>query len=165
MSQYPPNWESIAHQIRERDRFRCVLCGRNDLPLHVDHVRPISEGGSHLPLNLRTLCESCHIRRHPNMSMDPYWQQSLYTHETNLVEWRRWQRYLRRKMLFRRVRRTVRMTVKVMGIITIGLLVFAATLIAQTDRSWRRRATYKKRRTWSWRRTTRYRRRRRRAWL
>ncbi len=73
-SQYPQNWDYIAHWVRGRDRNQCTNCGRRDLPLHVDHIRPLSEGGSNDPSNLRTLCEDCHTRRHANMWDDPYWQ-------------------------------------------------------------------------------------------
>ena len=65
-----------------RDLFRCVLCGYEAtwvklLPLiplnawpggirqqlHVDHIRPISLGGTHSLDNMRTLCARCNLAR------------------------------------------------------------------------------------------------------
>jgi len=50
------------HQILERDGFRCLDCGAspsNGALLEVDHIVPISKGGSNDPSNLRTLCSEC----------------------------------------------------------------------------------------------------------
>src|SRR3989442_12439712 len=47
-----------------------VVCGVAGVRLHVDHIRPLSQGGSNSPWNLRTLCEDCHLSRHP--FMQPY---------------------------------------------------------------------------------------------
>ncbi|MFC9974317.1 HNH endonuclease [Spirillospora sp. NPDC127200] len=53
----PGNWESIRRMVIRRDRV-CVLC---QLPgNHVDHIVPVSRGGSWTPANLRLLCASCH---------------------------------------------------------------------------------------------------------
>jgi len=150
MSRYPPNWEIIAHQVRRRDGNRCVECGRNDLPLHVDHIWPLSKGGPNFMWNLRTLCESCHVRRHPNMNIDPYWQQTLYTHETNAAERLRWQQHWQKQMFFR----GIKLVLKVAVILAIIPVVAAVILIGQSGRSGGRRNRY---RTWTWGRTTRFR--------
>ena len=45
-----------------RDGFRCQLCGATQadgVKLHVDHIIPISKGGTSDIDNLRTLCERC----------------------------------------------------------------------------------------------------------
>lgn len=54
--------------VLERDDHRCVLCGRGPdsshrLWLEVDHVVPLSSGGSNDVDNLRTLCNACHQAR------------------------------------------------------------------------------------------------------
>ncbi|MFE9455970.1 HNH endonuclease [Streptomyces californicus] len=42
-----------------RDRFQCRACGgRTDL--EIDHIVPVSRGGSWDPDNLWTLCRPCH---------------------------------------------------------------------------------------------------------
>lgn len=53
-------------RVYERDRFRCVFCGRNPISdlgveLHVDHVRPFSKGGQTTFENLQTLCSVCNL--------------------------------------------------------------------------------------------------------
>jgi hypothetical protein len=48
--------------IFERDKFKCVYCGlgaKDDAVLNVDHILPISKGGSNEPNNLQTLCRAC----------------------------------------------------------------------------------------------------------
>lgn len=43
---YPPNWEEISKEVRERDGYRCTHagCGETSLALHVHHVIPLSRG-------------------------------------------------------------------------------------------------------------------------
>ena len=38
---------------------RCLCCGRSDLPLTVDHVIPVSKGGSNSIDNIQPLCGRC----------------------------------------------------------------------------------------------------------
>lgn len=48
-------------EIFKRDDFRCYYCGRRspDVVLQVDHIVPVSAGGSDDPLNLTTACWDC----------------------------------------------------------------------------------------------------------
>ena len=53
-------------RVYERDRFRCVFCGRSPISditvqLHVDHKRPYSEDGPTVLENLQTLCSDCNL--------------------------------------------------------------------------------------------------------
>lgn len=63
-------------EIFKRDRFRCTYCGATpvDRPMHVDHVKPVVEGGTDAPENLVTACGDCNLgkggvplekKRHP----------------------------------------------------------------------------------------------------
>jgi hypothetical protein len=48
--------------VLKRDRFKCVYCGasaKENAVLHVDHIIPISKGGSNELHNLQTLCREC----------------------------------------------------------------------------------------------------------
>jgi len=63
MERYPANWAEITEQIKERDGYKCVLCGSRRL-LEVDHIIDIAKGGTHDPENLRTLCLRCHAIKH-----------------------------------------------------------------------------------------------------
>jgi len=60
------NCEPIRKEQRQRifskDNFRCVLCGSEDR-LTIDHVIPITKGGSSLDSNLRTLCHQCNMMK------------------------------------------------------------------------------------------------------
>lgn len=59
----------VRWQVLERDGFACQACGirpantRRGDGLHVDHVVPVSRGGTNDPSNLRTLCAACNIGR------------------------------------------------------------------------------------------------------
>jgi len=48
----------VRIQVMERDRYRCVSCGSWE-NLGLDHIHPLSKGGSDEPDNLQTMCQSC----------------------------------------------------------------------------------------------------------
>lgn len=47
--------------IYERDGHRCLACG-SEKKLTLDHIVPISKGGTNDESNLQTLCEGCNCR-------------------------------------------------------------------------------------------------------
>lgn len=49
---------ALANEIRARDNHTCQLCGNAGHP--VDHITPVSLGGTNDPANLRVLCSPCH---------------------------------------------------------------------------------------------------------
>ena len=56
-------WRKVRDRILRRDGYRCTYidgdgnrCQARDR-LHVDHVIPVSAGGTDTPTNLRVLCE------------------------------------------------------------------------------------------------------------
>ena len=53
----------LRYSIMKRDNFMCVLCGRRppEVELHVDHIKPVSKGGTNDESNLRTLCADCNM--------------------------------------------------------------------------------------------------------
>lgn len=55
-------WRDVRAFVVARDKA-CLACGSTER-LTVDHIRPLSEGGSDAPANLRTLCRACHRKRH-----------------------------------------------------------------------------------------------------
>lgn len=55
---------ALRTEIKERDNHTCVKCGISvakepHLLLEVDHIIPISKGGTSTPSNLQTLCWKC----------------------------------------------------------------------------------------------------------
>jgi len=56
------DWRARRLRILRRDAFVCRSCSRVAVgqAAHVDHIRPLEEGGTDDDLNLQTLCSSCH---------------------------------------------------------------------------------------------------------
>jgi 5-methylcytosine-specific restriction endonuclease McrA len=52
------DWNSIL----ESNEFRCVMCGSPDR-LSIDHIIPLSKGGTNYPNNLQPLCRSCNSQK------------------------------------------------------------------------------------------------------
>jgi hypothetical protein len=58
---YPPFWKYLRSVVIGRDSNRCQITGcPSRLELHVHHMRPVAEGGSHTPDNLVSLCDFHH---------------------------------------------------------------------------------------------------------
>jgi 5-methylcytosine-specific restriction endonuclease McrA len=66
--------EAIWRQrVFERDRWRCQLCGKRTIRRYIgtshpraptlDHIRPVSKGGSHIYANLQCACFICNSRK------------------------------------------------------------------------------------------------------
>ena len=54
----------LRDKIFSRDNYKCVFCGRGQrdgVKLHIDHIVPVSKGGSSEADNLQTLCEECNL--------------------------------------------------------------------------------------------------------
>ena len=58
-------WRVIRAYILKRDGFRCTYCGL--FGNCVDHVIPISRGGSDSILNLTTSCRPCNSKKSNNL--------------------------------------------------------------------------------------------------
>jgi len=62
--------KKIRFNIFKRDCFKCRYCGRTvgpDLMLEVDHVVPVSKGGTNDPINLVTACFDCNRGKSKNL--------------------------------------------------------------------------------------------------
>jgi 5-methylcytosine-specific restriction endonuclease McrA len=56
-------WAVLKKQVHRRDRYRCRLCGRGDVQLHVHHRTYETYAEERLE-DLITLCRSCHEHFH-----------------------------------------------------------------------------------------------------
>jgi len=52
---------AVRIRVMKRDKYRCVYCGAsgNEVELEIDHIHPISKGGSNHMSNLTTACRLC----------------------------------------------------------------------------------------------------------
>ena len=56
-------------EVFARDDYRCVCCGTRE-NLSVDHIHPVSKGGTNDMDNLQTLCRSCNSKKGVKVSGD-----------------------------------------------------------------------------------------------
>lgn len=63
--------KKIRFEVFKRDSFKCQYCGKSspDVVLEVDHIKPVSEGGSNEITNLLTACFDCN-RGKTNILLD-----------------------------------------------------------------------------------------------
>ncbi len=52
-------WEALVEHYGNR----CLCCGRTDVKIVVDHVVPVTKGGSSNIDNIQPLCQSCNSRK------------------------------------------------------------------------------------------------------
>ena len=50
--------QGTRRMVFARDNYQCVDCG-SVIDLSIDHIQPVSSGGSNEPSNLQTLCQPC----------------------------------------------------------------------------------------------------------
>lgn len=50
--------QALRVAVFENDAYRCIKCDSHKM-LEVDHIIPVSKGGSNEPNNLQTLCNPC----------------------------------------------------------------------------------------------------------
>jgi len=55
--------KSIRFDVLKRDSFKCQYCGATapDVLLHIDHITPVSKGGTNDITNLITSCAACNL--------------------------------------------------------------------------------------------------------
>lgn len=56
----------LRHEVFRRDNYRCRECGatNKETTLEIDHIVPVSKGGSNSLSNLQTLCKKCNRAKH-----------------------------------------------------------------------------------------------------
>lgn len=68
--------QSIYWKVFRRDGYACRYCGKNDVPLTVDHIVLWEAGGPSIEANLTSACKKCN-RTRGNMTY-PDWLASGY---------------------------------------------------------------------------------------
>jgi len=60
--------KKIRFEVFKRDSFNCQYCGKSapDVVLHIDHIVPVSKGGSNDIMNLITSCQDCNLGKSNN---------------------------------------------------------------------------------------------------
>ncbi len=56
------SWRQLRATILFDDAYTCQICGAG--AEDVDHNIPLGDGGTDDPLNLRSLCATCHAQQH-----------------------------------------------------------------------------------------------------
>jgi len=75
-------WDTDLINIFQNQNSRCTLCGKvldENGTLHIDHIEPLSKGGTTTVDNLQILCVYCNIGKY-DLSVDDY-----ITHCLNVV--------------------------------------------------------------------------------
>lgn len=64
--------KKLRMEIFKRDSFTCQYCGRKapDVILHIDHIKPVSKGGTNDIMNLVTSCIDCNLGKSDNELSD-----------------------------------------------------------------------------------------------
>lgn len=57
------SWERRRGQVKRRDNMICRYCGAFTIKGHVDHIIPLSKGGTDDLNNLAWSCPSCNLRK------------------------------------------------------------------------------------------------------
>lgn len=59
-------WKSLRSLVLQRDGYICQICkahGRYIVATEVDHIVPLSQGGTNDIKNLQAICKKCHARK------------------------------------------------------------------------------------------------------
>ena len=77
-------WYELSRQIKARDHNTCQMCGRNDVPLSVHHLKYGENGSLFIDDDcLITLCDSCHKINHEYRNKIPEMIEDLREYLTD----------------------------------------------------------------------------------
>jgi hypothetical protein len=61
------HWLPLRAQIFRRDGYVCAYCGDSEAKMVIDHIVPISRGGSNDPDNLCVACDPCNSSKNDKL--------------------------------------------------------------------------------------------------
>jgi 5-methylcytosine-specific restriction endonuclease McrA len=70
-------WREIREEIFTRDGHVCAYCGDTDGPHEIDHICPVSRGGSNDPSNLTVACVPCNRSKGTDLWKPKFSEQKL----------------------------------------------------------------------------------------
>ena len=77
-------WYELSRKIKARDHNTCQMCGRNDVPLSVHHLKYRENGSLFVDDDcLITLCDSCHKINHEYKNKIPEMIEDLREYLTD----------------------------------------------------------------------------------
>jgi 5-methylcytosine-specific restriction endonuclease McrA len=53
----------VREYLLDKWQRKCAYCGKQDVPLQVEHIQPRAAGGSNRVSNLTLACEPCNTRK------------------------------------------------------------------------------------------------------
>ena len=62
-----PRWQRRRLEIFQRDHWKCIECGNDQLTLHVHHEEYGGDPWEAPDDKLKTLCEFCHLKHEPKI--------------------------------------------------------------------------------------------------
>ena len=83
-----PRWQRVQSQIRERDKYKCRICGDTSSFFHVHHIYYQNglKAWEYDPDCLITLCESCHEFAHKSLpKISALMTVSIANNKTDLI--------------------------------------------------------------------------------
>lgn len=100
----------LLRQLRQRDGWRCLLCNRkfedpspshpHPLSVTIDHVLPVSKGGTNEPNNLQLTHRMCNMKKHDGVQPHRFptqkhtkWITNQLLHELRTRGLRGWRRH------------------------------------------------------------------------
>ena len=91
---------SVRFEVFKRDSFTCQYCGRSSpsVILEVEHIKPVSKGGTNEFLNLVTSCFECN-RGKGKKELSDKTRIAKQANEIKLLEEKRWQFQLYKKYI------------------------------------------------------------------
>lgn len=82
--------KKLRFEVFKRDSFKCQYCGSSapDVVLNVDHIKPVSKGGTNSILNLVTSCFDCNSGK-SDRELDDASEVSMKKKQLDMLQERR----------------------------------------------------------------------------